>query len=35
MGAIVTAKRYPGRPHTISADELILTRHLFDQAFPR
>ena len=28
MGASVTAKRYPGRPHTISAEEVALARDL-------
>jgi len=28
MGAIVTAKRYPNRPHTIGADELALAQQL-------
>lgn len=35
MGAIVTTRRYPGRPHTISADEIALARQLLDRAFPQ
>ena len=35
MGAIVTAKRYPGRPHTVSEDEIVLARQLLDGAFPQ
>lgn len=34
MGAIVTARRYPGRPHTISAEEVELARTLVREAFP-
>ena len=34
MGAIVVARRYPGRPHTISAEELELARTLVREAFP-
>jgi phospholipase/carboxylesterase len=33
MGAQVTARRYPGRPHTISAEELDHARRLIEQAF--
>jgi predicted esterase len=33
MGALVTAKRYPGRSHTIGAEELTLTRELLRDAF--
>ncbi len=33
MGAEVTTRRYPGRPHTVSADELSLAGHLLAQAF--
>jgi predicted esterase len=33
MGAHVTAKRYPGRPHTISAEELEFARRLVHDAF--
>lgn len=32
MGANVTLKRYPGRPHTISAEELELARYLILEA---
>jgi predicted esterase len=32
MGAVVTTRRYPGRPHTISAEELGLARALLDTA---
>ena len=35
MGAIVTLKRYPNRPHTISADEIALATTLLNGAFPR
>jgi predicted esterase len=34
MGAVVTAHRYPGRPHTISAAEVDLARTLIDDVFP-
>jgi predicted esterase len=34
MGAVVTARRYPGRPHTITAEELDLARTLIREAFP-
>lgn len=34
MGAIVTARRYPGRPHTITAEEVDLARTLVREAFP-
>ena len=34
MGAVVTARRYPGRPHTVSADEVELARTLVREAFP-
>ena len=34
MGAIVTARRYPGRPHTITAEEVDLARILVREAFP-
>ena len=33
MGAVVTARRYPGRPHTITAEELDLARALIREAF--
>jgi predicted esterase len=32
MGAAATARRYPGRPHTISAEELGLARSLLETA---
>jgi phospholipase/carboxylesterase len=32
LGAEVTAKRYPGRPHTITQDEIWLGRDLLRQA---
>lgn len=32
MGAVVTAKRYPGRSHTVSAEELGLARSLLEGA---
>jgi predicted esterase len=34
MGAVVTARRYPGRPHTITAEEVELARTLVREAFP-
>ncbi len=34
MGAVITARRYPGRPHTISAEEVELARNLVREAFP-
>jgi predicted esterase len=34
MGALVTARRYPGRPHTITAEEVDLARTLVRDAFP-
>jgi predicted esterase len=34
MGAVVTARRYPGRAHTISAEEVDLARALIREAFP-
>lgn len=34
MGAVVTARRYPGRPHTITAEEVELARTLVRDAFP-
>ena len=33
MGAQVTAKRYPGRPHTITGEEIRDARMLLEQAF--
>ena len=33
MGAVITARRYPGRPHTISVEELELARTLVREAF--
>jgi phospholipase/carboxylesterase len=32
MGASVTLRRYPGRPHTITAEELDYARRLLEQA---
>jgi predicted esterase len=32
MGAVVTTRRYPGRPHTISAEELALGRSFLETA---
>jgi phospholipase/carboxylesterase len=34
MGAIVTARRYPGRAHTVSRDELLFARGMLLNAFP-
>ena len=34
MGADVLTRRYPGRPHTISGDEIDLARQLLERAFP-
>ena len=34
MGAVVTARRYPGRPHTVTADEVELARMLVRDVFP-
>ena len=33
MGAAVTTRRYPNRPHTISGEELTLARQLLEAAF--
>jgi len=33
MGAIVNLKRYPGRGHTVSSEELAITRELLRDAF--
>lgn len=33
MGAVITARRYPGRPHTITPEELELARTLIRDAF--
>ena len=33
MGAVVTARRYPGRQHTIAAEELELAHTLIHEAF--
>jgi len=33
MGGIVTLRRYPGRPHTITADELAVAAKLIHDAF--
>src|ERR1700761_7613318 len=34
MGAVITARRYPGRPHTITAEEIEIARALIHEAFP-
>jgi phospholipase/carboxylesterase len=34
MGAVVTARRFPGRPHTITTEEVELARALIREAFP-
>lgn len=34
MGAVVTARRYPNRPHTISPEEIDLAKTLIREAFP-
>ncbi len=34
MGASVTVRRYPGRPHTITPEELDFSRRLLQDAFP-
>ncbi len=34
MGAKVTVRRYPGRPHTVSMDEIQLAHELLAAAFP-
>jgi predicted esterase len=33
MGAEVTLKRYPGKPHSVNADEVELARALMEKAF--
>jgi phospholipase/carboxylesterase len=33
MGAVVTTRRYPNRPHTVSAEEIDLARRLVQDAF--
>lgn len=35
MGAKVTVRQYPGRPHTVSMDEIQLAHQLLAAAFPR
>jgi len=35
MGALVNVKRYPGRGHTVSSEELAITRELLSDAFLR
>ena len=35
MGAQVTLKPYPGRPHTVSRDEVLLGRELLQRVFQR
>ena len=34
MGAVITTHRYPGRPHTITAEEVEIARDLVREAFP-
>lgn len=34
MGAVITARRFPGRPHTITAEEVELARTLIHEVFP-
>jgi len=34
MGAVITVRRYPGRAHTITAEEVELARTLVREAFP-
>lgn len=34
MGAAITVRRYPGRPHTITAEEVDLARTLVREVFP-
>jgi predicted esterase len=34
MEASVTVRRYPGRPHTITAEEIDFARRLLEDAFP-
>lgn len=34
MNARVTTRRYPGKPHSVSADEIELARTLIQNAFP-
>jgi phospholipase/carboxylesterase len=34
MGAVVSTRRYPGRSHTVSADEVEAGKRLLQQAFP-
>jgi predicted esterase len=33
MGACVTSRRYPGKPHSVSAEEVELARQLVEGAF--
>jgi phospholipase/carboxylesterase len=33
MGARVTSRRYPGKPHSVSAEEVELARELVEDAF--
>jgi hypothetical protein len=33
MGARVTLRSYPGKPHTVSAEEIELARQLIARAF--
>jgi len=34
MGAVITTRRYPGRAHTITAEEVELARTLVREVFP-
>jgi hypothetical protein len=34
MGAVITVRRYPGRPHTVTPEEIELARTLIREAFP-
>jgi predicted esterase len=34
MGAAVESRRYPGRPHTVSTEEISLARELLARVFP-
>jgi len=33
MGASVTLRRFPGKPHSVSGEEIELGRKLIEQAF--
>jgi hypothetical protein len=34
MGGVIAVRRYPGRPHTITPEEIELARTLIREAFP-